>query len=263
MHRLESAFRKLSRGIHHRNEANRLIQAFVRAKPYALRIEFDSATGDKRWVIDRVLRAPPLGISISVGDCIYNLRSALDHLAWQLVFANGSQPTERTAFPLCDTADEWRRWWKNKTKGMSDPAIALIKSYQPCFQTHPYRAKWASWLDTLCNLDKHRHLYVTLAATSGGMWSQPIPYDARWFIHNGPIANGTVMASIEKAHADVDFGFFGDIAFGNPGPASDEVVYPTLIALGIFVETVLQDFGLRFFPMPLPSSRRTRRRGSI
>jgi hypothetical protein len=263
MHPLESSFRKLSRGIHHRNEANRLTRAFVKAKPYALRVEFDDATGDKRWVVDRVLRPPPLGISIAVADSIYNLRSALDHLAYRLVLANASQPTKRTAFPLCDTPDKWQSCWKSKTKGMSDPAIALIKSYQPCFQTHPHRAKWASWLDNLCNLDKHRHLYITLAATSGGLWSHPIPYDARWFIHEGPIENGTVVASIEKTHADVDFGFFGEIAFGKPGPASGEAVYPTLIALGIFVETILQDFGSRFFPMPLPSSRRTRRRGSI
>jgi len=264
MHPLESSFRKLSRGIHHRNEANRLTKAFVKAKPYTLRIEFDAATGDKRWVIDRVQRAPPLGISIAVGDSIYNLRSALDHLAWQLVLVNGGQPDERrTAFPLYDSPDRWQDWWKSKTKGMSAPAIALIKSYQPCFQTHPYRAKWASWLENLCNLDKHRHLYVTFAATAGGMFSRPIPYEARWFIHEGPIENGTMVASIEKAHADVDFGFFGDIAFGNPGPANDELVYPTLQALGLFVETVLEDFGSRFFPVPLPSSRRTRRAGSI
>ena len=71
------------------------------------------------------------------------------------------------------------------------------------------------------------------------------------------------MASIDQANADVGFGFFGDVAFANPGPASDEVVFGTLIALGILVETVLQDFGTQFFTSPLPSSRRTRRRGSV
>ena len=263
MHPLESAFRKQSRGIHHRNEANRLIQAFVKTKPYALRVEFNTQTGEKRWIIDRVTRNPPLGISIAVADCVYNLRSALDHLAWQLVIANRNQPTTRTAFPFCDTPDQWKRWWKSKTKGMSNPAIALIKSYQPCFQTQPYKAMWASWLENLCNVDKHRHLHITLAASNGGMFSHPIPFGARWVIHEGPIENGTVMASIEKADADVDFGFFGDVAFANPGPASDEVVYNALIALGIFVEGVLQDFGARFFVSPLPSSRRTRKRGSV
>ena len=146
---------------------------------------------------------------------------------------------------------------------MSDAAIALIESYQPCFQSHSYRAKWASWLENLSNVDKHRHLYVTLGATSGGLWSHGVPFDARSVIHNGPIESGTLVASIEKAYADVDFGFFGDIAFANPGPASDEVVYPTLFGLEALVETVLKDFGSRFFPTPLPSSRSTRRRGSV
>ena len=81
MHPLESAFRKISRGKHHRNEANRLIQAFVKSRPYALRVELDPERGDKRWIMERVTRRPALGISIAVADCLYNLRSALDHLA--------------------------------------------------------------------------------------------------------------------------------------------------------------------------------------
>jgi hypothetical protein len=262
MHMLEGAYRKLSRGIHHRNEANRLIQAFVKTKPYAMHIEFDPNVGERRWIIDSVLRQPALGISIATGDAIYNLRSALDHLAWQLVLRNGQQPSERTAFPISDKVGYWNRWWESKTKGMSDPAIALIKTYQPCFQTHIYKAKWASWLESLCNIDKHRHLYLTLAGTSGGLWSHPVPYGARWHIHEGPIEDGTVVAALET-DADVGFGFFGDVAFGDPGPACNELVYPGLIALGVFVESVLEDFGSRFFDPPLPSWRRTRRRGSF
>ena len=147
MHPLESSFRKLSRGNHHRNEANRLIQAFVKSEPYVLRVQDDPRSGERQWIMERVTRDPALGISIAVADCLYNLRSALDHLAWQLVLANGDQPTKRTAFPICDTSAQWKRSWKGKTMGMSRLAIALIKSFQPCFQNHPYRAKWASWLE--------------------------------------------------------------------------------------------------------------------
>ena len=263
MHPLESAFRKVSRGVHHRNETNRLIKEFVKTQPYALRVEFDAHSGDKLFIVDKVRRTPPLSIAIACADAIYNFRSALDHLAWQLVLINDSRPSERTAFPICDTRERWSRSWKNKTKGMSDPAIALIKSYQPCFQTYYYQAQWASWLENLCNLDKHRHLHITLAGTTGGLWSHPIPFDCRHYIHQGAIKDGTVVASIEKAHSDVDFGFFGDIAFADPGPAAHELVFPTLIALHVFVDLVLRDFGSRFFSVPLPSWSRTRRQGSI
>jgi hypothetical protein len=264
MHPLESAYRKLSRGIHHRNEVNRLTKDFVKTKPYSMRIDFDPQTGDKLWIVERVLRTPPLGISIAIGDCIYNLRSALDHLAYQLVLINPpNQPTSQTAFPISDSPEYWDRSWKSKTKGMRNDAIALIKSCQPCFETHFYRGKWASWLENLCNVDKHRHLHITLAATSGGLFSQAVPYGARWHVHEGPIEDNTVMATLEQPNADVDFGFVGDVAFVNPGPASDEAVYPTLIALGVLVESILNEFGVKFFPQPLPSWRRTRRPGSV
>lgn len=45
---------------------------------------------------------PPMSFdhfSLLVGDCLHNLRSSLDHLAWQLVRCDGATPSRRTAFP--------------------------------------------------------------------------------------------------------------------------------------------------------------------
>ena len=36
----------------------------------------------------------PISYSIRIGEIAYNLRSALDHLIWQLVRANGKRPTQ-------------------------------------------------------------------------------------------------------------------------------------------------------------------------
>lgn len=263
MHPLAGTFRKLSRGIHHRAEVDRLVKAFVKTKPYTIRSEIEPQSRDKVWYLNNTPRTPPLSVSISAGDAVYNLRSALDHLAWQLVINNGNQPDERTAFPISESPDYWNRWWKAKTEGMSDPAVALIKCYQPCFQTHHYLGLWASWLEGLSNIDKHRHLHVTLSAANGGLFSHSVPFDARWFIHAGSIEADTELARIEEAYSDVEYGFFAEVAFAKSSPAGDQPIGPTLRCFEALVERILRDFGNRFFIRPLPAIGRSRRKGFV
>jgi len=263
MHSLDSAFRKLSRAIHHRAEANRLIKAFVKTRPYSIHSKTEPQTRDKVWYLDNTPRTPPLSISIAVGEAVYNLRSALDHLAWQLVVVNGNQPNVRTAFPISDHPAYWDRWWKNKTTGMNCQAVALIKEYQPCFQTQHYLGLWASWLEALSNIDKHRHAYITLSGANGGLFSHPVPFAARWSIHQGSIEANTELARIEEAHSDVEYGFFAEVAFAKGEPAADEMVTQTLRGLEVLVERILTDFGNRFFSQPLPTISRGRHRGFI
>lgn len=47
--------------------------------------------------------------SAIAGDAIHNARSALDHLAWQLVLANGGTPGRPTSFPLLSSHPECNR----------------------------------------------------------------------------------------------------------------------------------------------------------
>lgn len=42
----------------------------------------------------------PSRLGAWAGESIYLMRSALDHLAWQLVIAAGGEPGPRTAFPV-------------------------------------------------------------------------------------------------------------------------------------------------------------------
>src|SRR5947199_5076580 len=35
-----------------------------------------------------------------IGDAVHNIRSALDHLVWQLVEATGDIPTNKNSFPI-------------------------------------------------------------------------------------------------------------------------------------------------------------------
>jgi hypothetical protein len=58
--------------------------------------------GDATKVLFRITHLPAIETDIAalVGDVVHNLRSALDHLAWQLVLFDGGQPNGSTSFPI-------------------------------------------------------------------------------------------------------------------------------------------------------------------
>ena len=97
--------------------------------------------------------------SIRVGEIAYNLRSALDHLVWQLVIDNGCSPSRRNEFPIYDNNSEYEERAKGKLKGIHSDHYEVIETFQPY---HGPRGVGAHlWmLRSICNIDKHRHLNV-------------------------------------------------------------------------------------------------------
>ncbi|MGB6482818.1 MAG: hypothetical protein WBE86_04955 [Candidatus Acidiferrales bacterium] len=97
--------------------------------------------------------------ALRAGDFIYNLRAALDHLAWQLALLSGGWPSIEVSFPICekDNADA-RRFIKRSTVGIPDPAVAVIESFQPYHAGNDFRSTHLWRLNKLWNIDKHRHL---------------------------------------------------------------------------------------------------------
>src|SRR5260370_1702342 len=55
------------------------------------------------------LPAPDLQLSIMIGECVHNLRSALDHIVWQLVLVNNQTPIKENMFPVCQTVHGFNR----------------------------------------------------------------------------------------------------------------------------------------------------------
>jgi hypothetical protein len=83
------------------------IDDFLTTRPFRLSTQF--APHARKYLIKaHVLKEPPLSLSVLIGDCLYNLRSALDHLAWQLAIYNGNQPSSHTEFPIFL---EQKRFW--------------------------------------------------------------------------------------------------------------------------------------------------------
>ena len=107
------------------------------------------------------LPTPPLRVSLIVGDCLYNLRSALDHLVYQLVLKNQSVPTTANMLPICNSPDGYIRQLKRgRLDGVSAKAKAVIESLQPYKSGN--KTLWL--LSALANVDKHQTVALTVAS---------------------------------------------------------------------------------------------------
>jgi len=96
-----------------------------------------------------------------MGDCIHNLRCALDHIAYALVLANNGEPTIRTMFPIYDLPHVYSEQVKTRLAGVAEKPAAFINSVQPYHRghLHPNHTGTMPWvLDKLENIDKHRRL---------------------------------------------------------------------------------------------------------
>ena len=113
-----------------------------------------------------VLHLPkcPAELSTVAGDCLHNLRSALDYLVWQLVLANPpQQPDGRNMFPICSAAASFNGQVKRgRLQGLAAGAVEAVEKLQPFDAPHHPLAL----LDQLCNADKHRDLHFMTAVAS-------------------------------------------------------------------------------------------------
>src|ERR1700687_47569 len=95
----DSTIVKIERAKEHIRNLEAEINAFWTPDRYAIAPEVDHRTGDEVFKIHGNLEVPARWGCI-VGEVVHNLRSALDHLAWQLVLANGGTPNRATEFPI-------------------------------------------------------------------------------------------------------------------------------------------------------------------
>jgi len=98
---------------------------------------------EDRTHIYKAVQPPEVSVfwGAQIGEVAHSLRSALDHLAWQLVIAAGNSPNNRTQFPICERYPE-KRVFKclayPRKKGrlringeVPLRALALIEAVQP------------------------------------------------------------------------------------------------------------------------------------
>ena len=125
-----------------------------------------------------LLPIAPFNLLSTAGDIVQNLRSALDHLACQLVDAAGGKPSRDTAFPIFKDGELYRKYRGRKVAGMKAEAVAAIDAL------NPYRGgNEKLWiLHRLNNKDKHQllftvkqdHLWTDPDSFNGGFWLKAV-----------------------------------------------------------------------------------------
>src|SRR6266446_6043290 len=173
-HPLDSAIVKVNWAKEHIGNLNGLIESFYNSKPYEIGSEEDVDRGERRVYLVKVTEVP-VAISLAGGDIIHNLRSALDHAAFQFVYKDtggkgipsNKDPFKHVYFPIFDGAQEYINGKMRNISGAGQKSIDAIDATEPYKGGKGHRLWQIHRMDIL---DKHR---LALMAFGG---SENFPY---------------------------------------------------------------------------------------
>ncbi|HEY4579569.1 MAG TPA: hypothetical protein VIG89_00920 [Candidatus Acidoferrales bacterium] len=158
MNRLLQVTSKLKRTKKHIADLEIEIRRFLDTNPYKVGTKRDPESRKLIYYVSSVQPTPDC-LPLITGDAIQNMMSALDHLAYQLVFldTNDRPPNPKWIyFPIQDTADKYEAQNRGKMEG------ALQDTFDAIDAIKPYKGGndllWA--LFGLNNIEKHRLLFT-------------------------------------------------------------------------------------------------------
>jgi hypothetical protein len=177
------------------DDLDRSIAHFLRRKRYAI-VSESSSNGQElvaRFRVHEMFLNDWAGLT---GDAIHNLRSALEHLAWQIVDANGGSVGRNIKFPIYRDEADYRSWRTARGRradpfaGVDPRVISAIEAVQPYQRPngldptdHPLAVLNSFW-----NTDKHEILIPVIFAigpplkmVSGGLMTAPMSWLTRDF----------------------------------------------------------------------------------
>jgi hypothetical protein len=231
MHPLDGSFLKFHRADEHLQVVNNLMQEFLKRKPYQI-IDTVEINGNTK---ERVLRLAqleniPFQVPLLIGDACNNLRSALDHLMWQLLLLNKPLFDGEVYFPICDSENIFKsKRFSKSIVGLTETQRTLIEGLQP----YMTRNRALSFLRDVNNYDKHRTIQIIslignvkkihiTANFNNAKLIVPLP---RQFpiqpVHNVKVENGSILARIPlnsfsrgtyvrvKSYTTINFAFEG------------------------------------------------------
>jgi hypothetical protein len=150
---------RIDRAQEHLEAIKRELLVYYHSDPCSLTGQFDA---DQQTDAVRGGWSAPIQprLNTLIGEFLHDTRSALNHLARQLVLQNGGTPTDDSGFPVWMRAPVAKKDGKqampNVAGGVSIAARTIIHEAQPYqwegnYSSHPI---WV--LDKLWNIDKHR-----------------------------------------------------------------------------------------------------------
>jgi hypothetical protein len=182
---------KVQRAHHHLQEISAHLGPWINGDKHSSWVESDPNQTGKLAVMATVSDQPPVDpLSVMLGECLHNLRSAVDLLAFDLAVAY-TKPlpddiAESSEFPIFGDQDRQghpgvgnRNFHLRRSKapkqpapssglhkirGMHPGAQAIIEGLQPYRRGTDFREDPLWRLHVLDNINKHRLLHVTAAA---------------------------------------------------------------------------------------------------
>lgn len=143
------------------------VAEFAESDPHRVAVNFEPETGCHVARMD-IREDPDPQLGVMVGEFVHNLRSCLDHIAWQLARLSNSAKVcnkSRAAiyFPVCYSREQFAK--HSVLPFLPEDARTFMSSFQPYEGPDEPRDHWLAGLNMLWNSDKHRlvHAVMTIA----------------------------------------------------------------------------------------------------
>jgi len=243
--RISGIYLKIERAKKHIADLDVAIRAFCESKPYTIATKPHPIAEIQHTTL-YVSRVEPVpeDIGLIAGDVIHNLRSSLDHLAWQLIEANGGTPGKGTYFPISESAEKYAAAIKRGVvDGMSVGAQKLIADSQ----RHASGDNTLWFIHELDIVDKHR-LLITAVSSMDSWGVEAFVGDTMWFKEGMffPLEVGyeivNIPTSTYKRERHENFKLGIDVAFGKPEIAEGHLVLLALTKAADFVSGFVRQF---------------------
>jgi hypothetical protein len=192
--------------------------------------------------------------ALVVGEILFNLRSALDHLAYQLHVAalNGNVPEaiERVSqFPIYNTVDGWANNLYRNLSSRDQDALHDLQPYIARNDCWEWTRHWLNLLNVWHTFDKHRKLHLVTGAKNASIIVEPdprFPFDTDFI--DGPVESKSHVETWTFSHPPKELkhhpGVFLHVAFQHDGKTNDlSVALPAMVGR---VREVLDHFADRF-----------------
>jgi len=228
---LESVRQKISRAREHQWTVFAMLEEYSQSQPCTVVEDVSTNSGRRLWRVSGDPAAPDPKMAVVIGETLYQYRSALDHLAWQLVIANGKAPDRHTQFPICLTEQGFNSSFNRWVAGMDASAIERLDRIQPFRGQLGDADETLRALENLCNIDKHRHLNLMIAAHAGSAWTGLSSDSAEPVSYWGPIENGKVLVEVEWGSSMESVRPIIDVALAEGDASVQGLVRWTLLAL--------------------------------
>jgi len=163
---------KLERAMEHLGVIRSEITTWLSSNVHRLPRQVDVVTGEFVYPVRVLGEIPQERWGKLIGDCLFDFRSCLDHLAYELAERHSGKPlsksvAERSEFPIFGTRAPTASEWEARVGGIAPEAQEIIDSVQPYHRGAQYvrHELWA--LHELHNVDKHRALHLVLLNLRG------------------------------------------------------------------------------------------------